>query len=281
MKLYIGTLAVAAMLYCIMPGCSPDSSKYELGPSPVASFTVTPLSTNPNRIIVASTTKGGFMWNWTVSDGTTYTGESDTLHFSKAGEYTVQLTVFSNGGYATTAQKITIANDAPTIDIIKGGDMSDATASNWTLLNTGGTQTSIAIANGVMTFSNTGNSNGAVYQMVMVKAHTPYTFAGTVKGSGATNSWFEVYCDTIAPVQGKDYGGTKYNSLNTWSGCGSIPFDGNIAEIGCDGAGKGKNGYMTFPKADTVWVLIKAGSSGGTLGTGGITLDNVKFLEEQ
>lgn len=269
MKRYIGTLSVLALLYC----CTPESSDKDLGPLPAASFTMSPLSTNPNRIVVTSTTKGGFLWKWNVSDGYTASTESDTLHFSKAGEYNVQLTVFTSGGYATTAQKLTVPNDAPVINLLNTTD--------WTILNTGGTQTTITNTDGTLNFSNTGNSNGAIYQMVMVKPNTAYTVSANVKGSGATNTWFEVYCDTIAPVQGADYGGKKYVALNTWSGCGNLPFDNDIAVIGCDGDGKGKNGYMTFKKADTVWVLVKAGSSGGTMGTGGITMSDIKFLEEQ
>ncbi|WP_440134626.1 hypothetical protein [Chitinophaga sancti] len=276
MKHYIGTLAVSAMLACTIPACTPESSTKELGSVPTASFTATPLTTNPNRVVVNSTTKGGFIWNWKVSSGeksTTSSGEFDTLHFSYAGEYIVQLTVFTNGGYATTSQKLTIAKDAPKKDILNTTD--------WTILNTGGTQTTITNTNGTINFSNTGNTNGAIYQMVMVKANTPYILSANVKGNGATNSWLEMYCDTIAPVQGKDYGGTKYIAVNTWNGCGTIPFDYNIAEKGCDGKGVGQNGSMTFPKSDTVWVVIKGGSSGGTLGTGGMTLSNIQFLEEQ
>lgn len=273
MKRYIGTLAVAATLSCVIPACTPESSTKELGPLPTASFTATPLSTNPNRVVVTSTTQGGFIWKWNISDGSSATGEFDTLHFSKAGEYTVQLTVFTRGGYATTAQKINIANNAPTKDLLN--------ATDWTILNTGGTQTTITNTNGTINFSNTGNTNGAIFQKVTVKAHTPYTLAANIKGSGATNSWLELYCDTVPPVQGKDYGGKKYIAMNTWSGCGTIPFDGNIAEIGCDGGGKGKNGYMEFAQAGNVWIVIKGGSSGGTLGTGGMTLSNIQFLEEQ
>jgi hypothetical protein len=273
-------MAIAALI----SSCSPDSSNRELGPVPTASFSVTPMEGKPYKMIVKSTTQGGFIWRWNYRDTRVATRETDTLSFAKMGNYPIQFTVFTDGGYATTSQNVTVTADAPVADILKGGDMETGSEQYWTVLNTGGAQTSIQIVNGVMQFGNTGDSNGAIYQKLKVIPGREYTFSGNVKGTGATNTWFEIYFGTKAPVQGSDYSGTgvtKYVAMNTWSGCGSIPFDGNIAEIGCDGDGKGKGGSMTFSGSDTtVYLVIKAGSSGGNMGTG-ISLDNVKFMEEQ
>lgn len=273
--------ALSVLLVCAIPACTPESSNDELGPLATASFTATPMEGNPNKIIVSSTTKGGFLWLWNYGAKGVARRETDTLRLPKQGEHTIQLTVFTKGGYSTTAQKVTIPRDAPTIDILKGGDMEAGSEAHWTLLNTGGTQTAITIEGGVMKFSNTGDSNGAIYQAVEVIADREYTFSGIVKGNGAQNTWFEVYYGTKEPVQGADYTGTKFIALNTWSGCGTIPFDGDLVEIGCDGDGKNKEGKYVFETSGTVYIVIKAGSSGGTLGTGGITIDNVRFLEEQ
>lgn len=277
-KMKLLYILAAALLFA---ACSPESEKSDLGPIATASFTATPLAANPNKIVLVSTTPGGFIWKWQYGTSGTSAKERDTISFSKKGEYSIQLTVFSKGGFATAAQKVTIANDLPGKDILKGGNMEAGSETNWTLLNTGGTQTTIVIANGVMKFSNTGNSNGAMYQAITVVAGKEYTFSGKVKGSGATNSWFEVVFGTTAPVQGSDYSGTKWNSMNTWSGCGLLPFNGDLAEIGCDGDGKGKGGKMKFTTSGKVYMVIKAGSSGGTLGTDGIEIDDIKFLEEQ
>lgn len=265
----------------LLASCSPESEKMDLGPVAAANFTATPLATNPNKIVITSTTPGGFIWKWQYGTSGTSSKEKDTVSFSKKGNYNIQLTVFSKGGSATAAQAITIANDLPGRDILLGGSMDAASATSWTLLNTGGAQTSIVIAGGVMKFSNTGNTNGGIYQAINVVAGKEYTFSGKVKGSGATNSWFEVVFGTTAPVQGADYSGTKWNSMNTWSGCGLLPFNGDLAEIGCDGDGKGKGGKMKFTATGKVYMVIKAGSSGGTLGTDGIEIDDIKFLEEQ
>ncbi|MES1249931.1 MAG: hypothetical protein ABUL46_04560, partial [Chitinophaga rupis] len=124
-----------------------------------------------------------------------------------------------------------------------------------------------------------GNTNGAIYQAVQVKAGVQYTFSANMQGAGATNSWIEVYLGTSAPVQGNDYSDTKINSLNTWSGCGGSAFNGNISDIGCSGTLVGAGGKIKFAADGTVYVLLKAGSSGGTLGTGGITVSNIKLTE--
>lgn len=280
---YISRVGGACLLAAAINACTPESSSQDLGPLPVASFTATPLASNPNKIAIASTTPGAFIWHWQYgNDGATSSLEKDTLSFSKKGAYAIQLTAYTKGGAATAIQQVTIANDLPPVNVLKGSTM-DADATNyWTVLNTGGDQTSIKIANGVMNFSNTGNTNGAIYQAVQVDANRNYYFSGHVKGSGATNTWFEIYILADVPVQGSDYGnGKKFVALNTWAGCGGSAFDGDIAQIGCDGDYKGQSGKIKFATAGTIYIVVKAGSSGGTMGNGGINLDDVTFSEEQ
>jgi hypothetical protein len=274
------TIAMAALLAGAMSACTPESSDKGLGPLPAASFTAEPLAGNPNKIVVANTTPGGFMFEYADDNNNKSTREKDTLSYFQAGEYTIQFTVFTSGGYAKAVKKVTIAQNAKTQDILQGGDMATGSEQFWTVLNTGGTQTAIKIENGAMHFDNTGDTNGAIYQKVSVTAGKSYMLSAHVSGNGASNSWFEFYIDTAVPKQGSDYSGNKYISLNTWSGCGTVKFAGDIAIIGCDGTGKNKNGVMSFTKTGDVYIVIKAGSSGGTLGTGGIVLDDVKFLEE-
>lgn len=97
-----------------------------------------------------------------------------------------------------------------------------------------------------------------------------------VSGSGATDTWFEVYFGTDAPEANKDYssGGNRL-ALNTWTGCGKTPFSGSLAAIACDGSLKGKNGEVTFTQSGTIYLLIKTG--GANLGTSGISIDNIEF----
>ncbi|HEY0274360.1 MAG TPA: hypothetical protein VGC22_14300 [Chitinophaga sp.] len=279
---HIYRLAGICLAMALAGACTPESSSQDLGPLPVATFTATPLPDNPNKIAIESTTKGAFMWKWQFADGGTSSLEKDTISFSKKGDYAIQLTAFTKGGSAVAVQKVTIANDLPPVNVLKGSTMDADAVNDWTLLNTGGDQTSITIANGVMTFNTTGNTNGAIYQAVEVDANRNYYFSGHVKGAGATNTWFEIYILPDVPVQGADYGnGKKFVALNTWAGCGGAPFDGDIAAIGCDGDYKGQGGKIKFATAGTIYIVIKAGSSGGSMGAGGITIDDVTFSEEQ
>lgn len=278
---YTRTLAMAALMAGAVPACRPESSDKGLGPLPVASFTAEPLASNPNKIVVKNTTPGGFLFEWTDTVGHKSTREIDTLSFFQAGTYKISFTVFTSGGYAKTAKEITIAQNAQTQDILQGGDMGTGSEQYWTVLNTGGPQTDIKIEGGEMHFTNTANSNGAIYQKVSVTTGKSYVFSARVRGNGATNSWFEVYIDAAEPKQGSDYSGNKFTSLNTWAGCGTVPFDNDLVKIGCDGTGASqKNGIITFNKTGDIYILFKAGSSGGTLGIDGIILDDVKFLEE-
>ena len=169
----------------------------------------------------------------------------------------------------------------PAVDILKGGDMSAGSEAFWPVLNTGGNQTSIALADGMLKFSSAGGTNGAVYQAIPVKKGREYTFAAKIKGGGATETWFEVIFGTAAPEQGKDYSGTKLIAMSTWAGCGNAPFDGDFVGIGCDGVRK-SDGKIKFEKDGTVYMVIKGGSTGsGNMGPNGIMIDNIRFLEEQ
>lgn len=281
---HISFLTGMALVITALNACTPESSSQDLGPLPVASFTAIPLSGNPNKFVVQNTTKGAFISRWVYGDGVDNSASSlvtDTFTFAKHGDYAIQLTTYTKGGSATAVQQVSVTNDLPPVDILKGGDMGDDASSYWTVLNTGGDQTTIAIAGGVLKFSNTGNTNGAIYQAVNVIAGRDYTFHAHVSGGGATNTWFETYFLTTKPVQGSDFSGTNFVALNTWAGCGNATFDGELTEIGCDGASKAAHGKMKFATSGTIYIAFKGGSSGGNMGPNGITIDNVAFLQGQ
>jgi|GEM_PF-2063792 len=115
------------------------------------------------------------------------------------------------------------------------------------------------------------NGHGGVFQAIEVEANQPYNFDVTVSGNGAIDTWFEVYAGTAVPQQGQDYGGTIRMGLNTWTGCGKTPFNGQLSAIGCVGNGN----PIVFPESGTVYLVIKSG--GNSLGNGGITLRNLEF----
>lgn len=127
----------------------------------------------------------------------------------------------------------------------------------------------------------TGGSNGhqGVFQPVEVRANQDYKIDMNVAGSGAINTWFEVYVAAKVPVQGQDYtddpAGIKRISLNTWSGCGNAPFNNLLSLLSCSGSGA----TVRFPTAGVVYVVIKSG--GENLGTEGITINNIDFRKVQ
>jgi hypothetical protein len=267
----------AAVLFL---SCSRDDKDYTLGAKPAASFTATPLADFPNKVVVNNTTQGTFMYKWDFGNGQTSDKQTDTVLYDTKGEYTIKLDAFGHGGYGEATQTVTITNDYLGTDILKGGNMESDSQADWTVLNTGGTQTNINFTNGELKFSDNADANGAIYQAVTVDKNKTYTFSADVHGDGATNTWFEVYFGTTVPTNGQDYTDNKYVALNTWAGCGGSSFNGNLALIGCDGNGSGKNGYIKFSQSGTVYLVIKAGSCcGGNMGNG-IYLDNVMLREK-
>ena len=167
-------------------------------------------------------------------------------------------------------------------NMIDGGDMSDAT--KWNVTKTDMTETTTEFADGALKFSNgTGPSqtNVLVWTSVEVEAGKNYRFAAKVKGSGASNSWLEVLFGTAEPVANSDYSTGLYTGLNTWDGCATSTFNGNLATLGCkaNAAGTGKGGAVTFEESGTIYIVFKGGSWDGSLGTEGITLDDVQLFE--
>ncbi|RPD41826.1 PKD domain-containing protein [Chitinophaga barathri] len=270
-------IAAASVLFA---ACSPDSEDLTLGAKPTVSFTAALLPTNPNKVALQNTTTGAFAYTWFNGGASPVSyKKTDTLTFTKKGEYTVSLVAYGAGGSSSVSQKVTIAQDMPGVDILKGGNMEAGSEAHWTVLNTGGPQTAITFTGGKLKFVNqAGGSNGGIYQELTVKKDVGYTLSANLKGGGANETWFEVIIGTTAPAQGSDYSGTKMNSINTWAGCGIADFDGELAAVGCDGLHK--DGKITFATAGKIYLLIKGGCGGaGTFGPNGVTIDDVKFVE--
>ena len=133
--------------------------------------------------------------------------------------------------------------------------------------------------NGTILF-NGGNGSydqAGVYQPVQLYGHRQYKIDLHVTGSGATNVWFEVWISKKQPQNGQDVNtgfdpsAVQLLGLNTWTGCGVAPFDGQLATIGCTGNG----GVITVPTGGTYYITIKSG--GNNLGTTGITASSFVF----
>ena len=266
---------VVLLLTAGLSGCTPDNSAPALGTPPAASFTVTQLTGVNNTFVATAGTEGVFGWYWSTGSGSPVAGTaSDTIHFAQHGNYRIILTAVGRGGYDTTSQVVSVANDDLGNTVIQGGTLDTASAQYWTTLNTGGPQTTFTFTSTGLVLSNTGNTNGGVYQAIQVQSGVNYKFSAVVSGSGITDSWVEFYIGATVPTQGNDYTDNKIYSMNWWSGCGIKPFDGNVVSIGCSGSGPA-SGTVTFATSGTYYVVIKAGSSGGTLGTGGVTVADI------
>lgn len=176
------------------------------------------------------------------------------------------------------------------INLLKGGDMSAASAANWTILQqdnsigAGRTNASINF-NGVLSWSNGSGSitsSELVYQPIQVTAGKKYKFSADVVNSGtAVNSFYELYFGAQQPIAGGIYTDNYYTGFNTWKAgaCSAKAVSGNLADVGCVGPGVGAGGIFTASYTGTMYVVIFAGSYGGNLGT--ITLDNISIVEVQ
>jgi hypothetical protein len=269
-------LALLVTATASLSGCTPDNKSENLGPLPTASFTVTPVAGKANTWVATSTTKGAFQWEWDqgLGSGPALGSESDTVFYDSAGVYRLTLTAFAHGGFDTASQLIEVDSNAPLLNQLVNPNLTSD--SGWTILNTGGTPTTVTFTPQGLNFSNAvgSNTNVGVYQAVNVTAGTKYYFSATVTTPGSTDTWVEFYFGTTVPVQGSDYLDNKLWSLNTYSGCGSTAESGNVVNLNCAGSGA-SNGEITFPQDETIYVVIKSGSYLGTEGTGGVYVTNV------
>ncbi|WP_423148492.1 PKD domain-containing protein [Rubrolithibacter danxiaensis] len=267
-RLYSTLLMVLAVAAIVITGCDKD----EKVPPPMADFTV-----QAAKLAVTFTpdVKNVRYYSWDFGDGSPVSTEKSPSHFyDDGGNYTVTLTVTGRDG-STLAKSQEITVTAP-VNYIQGGKFETAEdEAKWTkfAINLNNNIT-WARNDGKMIASGGNGGHAGIYQAIQVEANTKYQFSMLVSGSGATDTWFEVYFGSFAPVEGNDYsdGGTVFG-LNTWAGCGNSTFSGNIATLGCAGSNKDKNGEITFSQSGTVYLVIKTG--GANLGTGGIAIDNV------
>ncbi|HVU58504.1 MAG TPA: hypothetical protein VHD83_25760 [Puia sp.] len=133
--------------------------------------------------------------------------------------------------------------------------------------------------NGTILFKggNGGYDQTGVYQAVHLYGHRQYKVDLHVAGSGATNVWFEVWVSQKQPQDGQDITtgwdptAVQLLGLNTWTGCGGGPFDGELSVVGCTGNGS----TITVPTGGTYYITIKSG--GNDLGATGITASGFVF----
>jgi hypothetical protein len=275
-SLVIGVLAIGIYI-----GCKPDKFNGEgngLNPKDfTSSFTVTPVTGKPNYYVLNANQTGVQSVQWDLGDGGGPNPGKfvDTVFYPDAGTYSITETALGYIGGATktsTAQPITVATSDPKSgNLIVGGKMGPGDDAHWThFIVGGGSNMVIDESKGVMVANESGYQAGAVAQAVNLVAGQKYMVDMIVSGSGATDTWFEVWVDTKQPVNGQDYNtGKKPVSLNTWSGCGGSPFNGKLSVLSCSGDGD----PFTVPTTGTYYLVIKCG--GSNTGVTGISFTNV------
>lgn len=268
-KLLISLLLVGILFN--NTSCSDDT--VDIMPPPTSedaifNFTFDP--ENPNKVnFIGQPSVPTLSTHWSFGDDTSFDEGLETSKvYPKKGAYEVEFKIFTDGGSASSIQTVSIESDFEGPNILRNGDFNNG-KEFWTIL---------PIADGVdVSFENenaqwTGGEWGQVgiYQPVQVLANNLYQITMDIKGSGLSESWFEVYIGMETPVPGSDYtDGDIRTGLNTWDGCGSEPFEGSLSEISCVGNGA----TFEFSTEGVAYFVIRGG--GASYGDTGVTIDNV------
>lgn len=224
-----------------------------------------------------STNSRYFSWNF--GDGSATSASMSPSHaYDDGGTYTVTLTITGrDGSTKTVTHSVTVV--APP-NLVQGGKMNAGDASYWSNI-TFSPGVTFAIENGKMVARGGNWGHAGIYQKISVVAGKTYVLDMTISGGGAQDTWFEVYVDPTVPVQGmSDYSyGGKRMGFSTWCYGNNQAFDGLLSStnISCADA-LGKN-VLTFSQTGDVYLVIRAG--GSSLGSTGISIDNVSLIEKK
>jgi PKD repeat protein len=133
MKAYLCKMALVLSIAFSWMGCKVDDP--DLGPAPTdaqVKFSATPTAANANIVVFKNQSGPVTKTVWDLGNGVTGTGEEITGSYAQAGSYTVKLTVFTSGGYASSTQTINIAVTKPEMfnrpdyNAISGGSANTA-----------------------------------------------------------------------------------------------------------------------------------------------------------
>lgn len=270
-------------------GCQKEANNsyevYEKADSLVANFAVAPVQGQDNKFVITNTTEGAFIstrWDYGKGSGWAMGKKADTVFYPDAGTYSIKMQAMNKSAvlYEAPAKTVTVTKSDPAYgNLVKGGKMQPGDEAYWTVAKLNSTnEYTWTMDNGKYTVKGSSGAwaSTAIYQAIEVEALKRYQFSALVSGSGATDTWYEVYFGTAAPGNSDYTSGGNQIGLNTWNNCGKAAFSGNLATIGCSGTLVGKNGIISFSQSGTVYIVIKAGA-GGNLGSAGISITNVEF----
>ncbi|RYD94663.1 MAG: hypothetical protein EOP54_17125 [Sphingobacteriales bacterium] len=273
--------AVLLVITALIAACQPEKSEVNNGltdPNLDASFTLAEVSGKMNTYLVRSNTQGVIGVKWNKGDGSGFVSGKllDTIVYEDAGNYTLTSEVIGRGGLrATSSKQVAIASSVPIENnLLQGANMDAGDEAFWQpIAYTPGVTFSIASGKMVATGGSFGQAG--IYQTVQLVAGKKYKIDMNVSGSGATDTWFEVYLGTAAPGAGDYNSGGNRMGLNTWTGCGGSAFSGKLSTLSCVGSGS----VVTATATGTAYLVIRSG--GANLGSTGISVDRVSLIEVQ
>lgn len=260
----------------LLVGCQPEDSFENNGltdTSMDASFTISPVEGEPNRFVLEASNSNFIMSKWNIGDGE-YQGKSkEQIFLPDAGTYTItHIAVGGGGGTSSSSQELVVEQSDPNAgNLVVGGKFDGPEdIAQWTVLNISASGAAWTFDSGAATINASDFNQQGIFQAIEVQGGKSYAIDMNISGSGAVDTWFEVFLSPVAPTQFSDYSADGNRiGVNTWAGCGSTPFSGKLSQVGCDGSGN----VVSFDADATVYLVIKCG--GGNVG--GITIDNVEL----
>jgi hypothetical protein len=279
-KIQIWIKAAMILPFIVISGCFPDEFDDNglVDTDLDASFVVVPDGSSPNYFTLKANANNYIMSKWELGDGApAFVGDQEQLIFlPDAGTYDITHYAVGKGGYsesANTSLTVTLS-DPNSGNIVVGGKFETADdISKWTVLNISASGTAWAFNSGKATVTGGGWNQQGFYQAINVIKDKTYKIDLVASSTtGVSNTWFEVFCSTTAPVQNNDYSaGGILRNINTWDGCGLSSFRGKISSVGCN-ADKNK-GTFTAEATGTMYLVIKCG---GENLNAGISVDNIE-----
>lgn len=271
----ISKIIKAVLIILIGVSCSEDQDITLVAPSSTdAAFSYIVDAESPNIIhFSASPALDTWYTHWSFGDGSSAEGLEATKTYFVMGTYEVRFKIFTEGGTAYSEEKIMIESDlADESNLVTNGDFVDD--QNWTVLPISD-GVDVNFVDGQAIWTGGGWGQVGIYQEIEVEAGLTYQINMDIAGSGATDSWFEVYAGASVPIPGTDYtDGGMLMGLNTWNGCGNSEFSDKLANITCNGG----DGSFVAANDGILYLVIRGG--GADYGTTGISVDNVEVRAE-
>lgn len=114
MKTYLYKPLAVLLLVLTWMGCKVEDP--DLGPAPQSTqvkFNAAPTAANANIVVFKNQSGPVTKTVWDLGNGQTGSGEEITGSYPLAGTYTVKLTIYTSGGFASSTQTVTIATTKP------------------------------------------------------------------------------------------------------------------------------------------------------------------------